>query len=354
MSTRWLAAAAAIDAANPSSLDRAKARGLMRGYDVIYDGVFDNWRVDGVEVALHADLVNIETGRQSRTFEIAGKLDVRLTDPYGNLVIMDHKTASAEISDPGGAYWQHLSVESQASHYMLLEWMNGRKIKYAIWDVIRKPDIRPRELRKAEIATFAESRSYCGFPVPIGAADAALAAGRENEVLYELRLAHDCIVERPDRYFAQKKVHRLNHEIAEYASELWEQAEEIRIAQAAGRHPRSSKSCMRWNYPCRYLGICSGYDVETSDKWRRKTWMHPELPIIESAGAGESILTNSRIQTFQSCRREHHYTYGLGMERVDEDREALVFGNLMHEALAAWWVEQGRMNDTRRSETDRR
>jgi ATP-dependent helicase/DNAse subunit B len=93
---------------------------------------------------------------------------------------------------------------------------------------------------------------------------------------------------------------------------------------------------MLYGSPCKFLGICSGYDSPDSDKWQRKTQVHNELPIID--GDGRDYLSNSRIRSFQTCRRKHYYEYELGIERQDdEERECLVFGTLLHSALNQWW-----------------
>lgn len=93
---------------------------------------------------------------------------------------------------------------------------------------------------------------------------------------------------------------------------------------------------MLYGSPCKFLGICSGHDTPDSDKWRRKKERHPELG--DAIEHDADALTNSRIRTFQTCRRKHFYEYELGIERQDEDeKEALYFGAMFHAALEAWW-----------------
>ena len=100
---------------------------------------------------------------------------------------------------------------------------------------------------------------------------------------------------------------------------------------------------MQYGSPCKFLGICSGYDTPDSNKWIVKEQVHSELPIVE--GDGRDILTNSRIRCYQVCPRKHYYQYEMGIERtVDEEREALYFGTLFHLALEAYfeaWKEIG-------------
>ena len=91
--------------------------------------------------------------------------------------------------------------------------------------------------------------------------------------------------------------------------------------------------------PCKYLGICSGHDEPDSNNWQKRDLVHIELPELE--GDGRDVLTNSRIRTFQTCRRKHFYQYDIGSERInEEEREALYFGSCFHAALAAWLLAQ--------------
>jgi hypothetical protein len=55
---------------------------------------------------------------------------------------------------------------------------------------------------------------------------------------------------------------------------------------------------MLYGSPCKFLGICSGHDTPDSDRWQKKSQIHPELPAdIENP---KGLLTNSRIRTFQT------------------------------------------------------
>lgn len=316
----------------------AKCRTLMTGYDA-------RWKNAGytpllVEQVIQKNLYNPETQRQSRSFTIAGKLDV-LAEYAGRKVLIDHKTTSEEIDNPDAPYWRQLVVEGQINHYMLLAWMDALKVDNAVWDVIRKPDIRPKKLSKAERASVVAEGRYFGARVSDQDRQ-SLAVGEERESLdmYEARLAHDCTVERPERYFQRRAVPRLDSEIAEYAGELWEHGQDVlytRNKTAEGKlPPRNSGACMLYGSPCNFLGICSGHDTPESDRWRRKETVHPELD--GAVGEGKDVLTNSRIRCYQTCHRKHYYQYELGIERQDEEeREALFFGSLLHLGLEAWW-----------------
>lgn len=327
------------DSSDPSHLLIAtKCKALLCGYDA-------RWRDAGyvpfmVEEVIQKNLINPETQRQSRTFTIAGKLDV-LAEYAGRKVLIDHKTTSQDITDPNAPYWRQLVVEGQVNHYMLLAWMDSMKVDNGLWDVIRKPSISPKKLTKAERASVVAEGVYFGQRISDDDR-LALANGEERESfeMYGARLAHDCTHERPDWYFQRRAVPRMDHEIIEYAGELWEHGQSMLYARnkvADGKlPPRNSGACMLYGSPCNFLGICSGHDTPDSDRWQRRASVHPELNGAE--GINKDTLTNSRIRCFQTCQRKHFYQYELGIERYDEEeKEALFFGSLIHIGLEAWW-----------------
>lgn len=324
-----------IDESAADPLLQAKARGLMIGYDLRWRD--QQYNVLGIEEYVEAPLVNVDTARSSRTFRLAGKIDKRITDENMRLAFVDHKTTSESIEDPQAGYWRQLMVESQPQHYMLIEWLRGNKVDYAIWDVIRRPSISPRKLTKAERNDVVARGYWFGGEVQPPPED------RETLEMYTARLAHDCSVERPFAYFQRRMVARHDEQIFDYARELWMHAEEIRTAQAEQRHPRNSGACLLYGTPCKFLGICSGYDSPDSDNWKRKAQTHNELPVLDPDA---ELLTNSRIRTFQTCRKKHEFEYLVRIERVDaEEREVIAFGSLMHQALDAWWGAQRKENN---------
>jgi hypothetical protein len=323
------------EAAGPDSASQliaAKCRGLMRGYDARWSN--SEYEIEAIEDTVQSDLWNPESQRKSRTFRIAGKIDVKARY-RGRRVIWDHKTTSDEIADPASPFWRQLVIEGQASMYALLEWLNARKVDDIVWDVVRKPSIAPKALSKKDLVMIGIGRSYFGFTVSDEGIAEAQRTERENAELYEARLAQDCTVERPERYFQRRSIPRLDSEIHEFATELWEHSQEIIHARATDRHTRNPGACMAFHRPCSFLGICSGYDTPDSDNWQKKAQVHSELPLLN--GDGRDVLTVSRVKEFQLCRKRHFYKYEMGIERQDEeDAEALRFGSLWHIGLEAY------------------
>lgn len=322
-----------------AQLTGAKCRALLVGYDRKYGQ--SKYIPTAVETTECSRLLNPDTGKGSRTFSLAGLLDVRIA--YGNkLLLMDHKSCSCDIEDPDAPYWRQLTVEGQVTHYMLLGWLNGEKFDGAVWDVLRKPGTNPAKMKtKAMTKRVLSERAYCGRRLSNETLVNLQKTERENLEMYEARLVHDCTIDRPDRYFQRRSVPRLDSELLTYAGELWEHSQDMLYERAKKRTEdslpvRNSGACMLYGTPCAFLGICSNYDTPDSDKWVRKENVHSELPLLQ--GDGRDVLTNSRIRCWQTCRRKHYYQYELGIQRAGyEESDALYFGSLWHTGLEAWW-----------------
>jgi hypothetical protein len=333
---RALAVIDATPAANEAQeLVRAKCRGLMRGYDKRW-GVPD-FKIVEVEQLITSDLYNPATQAKSRTFSVAGKIDlVGIRD--GKRVLFDHKSSSENIEDPADPYWRQLIIESQPSHYALLKWLNGEKIDELVWDVIKKPAVRPRQVSKQDRMFTASSGVYFGSPISQDSLAELRATEKESLEMFEHRLAHDCTELRPQAYFQRRTVPRLDSDLLEHAQDIWDYSQEIIAARRLNRHPRNSGACMVYNRPCTYLGLCSGFsDAEDPSQWRKVEQVHRELSL--EGTDGRDVLTNSRLTAFKTCRKKHFLHYELGIEKAEiEDIESLWMGALIHEALEAYFL----------------
>lgn len=320
-----------------TGLDAVKTAVLLRGYD-------NRWkanllRIISVEQEFNITIINPETGRASRTYQQGGKLD-GLVDIEGRPWLLEHKTASEDINTPDASYWRRLAIDSQVSMYALANWQAGYKVEGTVYDVMKKPGIRPKKITQAQQKKLKEKREYLGYSCMQTDVEACEAnEWRETDNMYGLRLALE-IEANPERYFQRRTVPRMDNELIEFAGELWHVAKDIAEAKRTGRHYRNSGACMNYGRPCQYLGICSGHDDPESDRWRVRDSFHPEVSF------GESVLTHSRIRCFQTCRRKHLYKYEMGLERVDdEESEALQFGSLWHKTLEAYFLRIKEIQD---------
>jgi len=111
-SQQLTAALGAVDtiAAGPDDgLQRAIARGLLRGYDIRWGSTFVDWSVEGVEEEFCVPIYNLKAKSRvttSRTFRVAGKKDLRAIDKQGSRWIWDHKTTSSDIESPDVTFWR--------------------------------------------------------------------------------------------------------------------------------------------------------------------------------------------------------------------------------------------------------
>jgi len=324
--TSTQAAYDAIDAAKPDAITRAKCRALITGYDARYKDA--GLTCESAEEWFRLPVVNPATGCSSRTFTQLGCYD-GIVSHAGRRFLLEHKTTSEQIADPNAVYWRTRTIDQQVSMYALANWQSGEKIDGTIYDVIKKPTIRPKSIPKGspkadrlaawgtqqEIVRFG---TYCGFDVPVDESRTT-----ETPDLYEMRLTADTL-ERPAVYFQRRIIPRLDSDILEWANELWDVGQDILAARNNERWYRNSGACSLYGAPCEYLSLCSGHDDTDSDNW-------------ESKVSSKNTLSHSRIRCFQTCRRKYFYRYEMGIQKAEqEEREALYFGSIFHAALEAW------------------
>lgn len=307
----------------------ACARGLMVGYHHHWN--HEEWTVRSIEQEFHVPIFNPASGRRSPLYTHAGKFD-GIVSRNGDY-LLEHKTCREDIG-PGSPYWTRLAIDTQISGYLLASWYLGRKLEGVLYDVIRKPEIRPKCLGLKDAAMVRMSGRYHTAPLsPASYQQFSLSEdSRETPEMFETRLVQDTL-DRPDWYFGRQVVRRLDQELLMYAQELWRTTRDLHVASSSGDVRRNDKACFAFQRPCEYLGLCAGHDHPARANWRQLPTLHPEL---EDPACGPSTLTHSRLSTFATCRRKHFYRYGLAITRWDTP-EPLAFGSLLHEALAAWW-----------------
>lgn len=90
------------------------------------------------ERSFELPLVNPDTGKASRSFVLAGKIDgiVQLAD--GRIAVLEYKTAGEDIG-PDSNYWLRLRCDPQISQYVLAARALGYDVATVLYDVTRKP-----------------------------------------------------------------------------------------------------------------------------------------------------------------------------------------------------------------------
>lgn len=241
----------------------ATARALMDGYERQYR--HQDLETLCVEVQYTAPLMNPETSGVSKTWELSGKIDAIAKEPSGRVVIIEHKTTSSDL-DPTSDYWPRLAIDGQVSGYYLGAKAIGYDVEDCIYDVIRKPSIKPYKKTPEDKVRLKKD----GTPY----ADTRLQDESPDE--YEERLAQD-IAERPERYYARKRVARLESDMLDYLYDVWAVGRNIAEAERLGRFPRNPDSCSGYG-TCEYFPVCSGMaSIEDLGLYRKLETANPEL-----------------------------------------------------------------------------
>jgi hypothetical protein len=260
--------------------EASRLRVLLVAYDARWgDELRDE--VVAVEQAFRAPVINPESGAASRTFELAGKLDVLLERRF-----VEHKTTSSEIGF-GSVYWQTLKLNSQISTYYAGARALGHEVDGCVYDVVRKPALRPSQvpvlddegLKIVRDADGQRVRTKTGKWRQTGDSELGyvLETRLETQEEYEQRLLEE-ISANPDKYFQRGEVVRLESEEREAQLDTWQLARSLREDELAGRYPRNADACRRYSSMCPFFAVCCG-EAELADTTRfaRLDDVHPEL-----------------------------------------------------------------------------
>lgn len=236
------------------------------------------------EIEFEVPIENPLSGKPSRTFVRAGKLDAIGKLPDGSIALVERKT-TGEAIDGDADYWKKLTLDSQLSGYILAAQMKGIGVEKAVYDVVRKPQIRPKAVSKAEQSHATANASYCGMRLTEPCPE------RETPQMYAARLRQD-MRERPTHYFGRREIVRLKADLKEFQAELWQIARSIREAQLDEREfgqaawPRNTQACTGNFGRCEYLDICRGFTAdptqETPEGFIRVARCHTELSMPAS------------------------------------------------------------------------
>jgi hypothetical protein len=274
---RGLDAALGVADALADPYQRILAKTLLAGYHTRWSS--EPTETLAVEAEFRSPLVNPATGFESLTYQLGGKIDA-LCRYQGQTLLVEHKTTSEDIT-PGSDYWRRLRLDSQISMYYHGSRALGFEPEGCLYDVIRKPALRPYE---------PSSRR----PLP------------ETPEAYGERLL-EAIAKEPERYYQRAVVVRLEADEREAAADTWHLARMMREGELARRSPRNPDSCVRWGATCPYFGVCTGVaSLEDETKFRKTTRKHEELTDGQS-----SVLSPRLFRGDHSARNAGQRRYPL-------------------------------------------
>jgi hypothetical protein len=270
-SARLAAALAAIHGKGADPFEQVSAEALMAGYNARW-GSDELYEVVAVERTFFAPLLNPETRAPSRTWLLAGKLDVlvrnRETD---DRLLVEHKTSTDNIANPVDNYWTKLGMDSQVSHYYLGAESIGFALDGCLYDVLLRPRLEPLKATPVEKRKFTkDGRLY--------------ANQRERDETPEEYQARVCADIETDfnKYFQRKEIARTERDMVEYLGDVWDESRMMREAELAERAPRNPEACHRFGQ-CFAWDICA-YGVKPEDHpeaFHKLDDVHPELGLSE-------------------------------------------------------------------------
>lgn len=212
--------------------DRAKLQALLTGYHARWcDEPLETLAVEAPFTVRMADV------------ELVGRIDAIARHlPSGRLLLVEHKSTSDDIT-MGSDYWDRLqALDGQVSTYVLGARSLGYEVDACLYDVIKKPSLRPT------------LKAPAGDP-------------------YRARLLAD-IQEHPEAYYARGEIVRLDSELRAHIRDL------IPVASLISQHTyRNPDACIRFHRRCDYYDVCSGRGRISDDTvFRTAARMHEELP----------------------------------------------------------------------------
>lgn len=277
----------------PDAFMRVKAHTLLAGYH--FRWIEEDLEPLAVEAEFRAPLINPETNAPSKTYELAGKLDVIAREAStGRIVIVEHKSTSESFA-AGSVYRNALKLNNQISIYFAGAKALGYDVAEAIYDVIGKPAIKPGSVpltdeQGVKIVLDANGVRVCTKDGKKWRETGDTAAGYvlqtrpETPEEYGARLVEDRVRD-PEKYFARIPVVRLEDELREHAFDLWQTAKIMRTSEVTGCAPKNDDGCFRYGRACSFLPVCvRESSLDDSSRYVKLEHVHPEL----EGGAGAS------------------------------------------------------------------
>ncbi len=251
------------------------AKAMMGGYLNQYPQ--EDFEMIETELEFSVSIINPNTNRPSRSFELMGKVDalVKLPAPVpsgnGLYFIMEHKTASLITGD----YIEILPLDFQINLYaMALSKYKNIPIAGVIYNVIQKSKIKQKqgeteeqfEIRKNELIRKSKTgRTSAKRQMPESDEDFQY---RLKSVYQDPKMFHREIL-----YLSQEDITRTEYQ-------LWEITQEILNTQRRGVWSQNTETCFRYHRPCMYFPLCRAHDnPNVKDNLYKELPPHSELSV---------------------------------------------------------------------------
>jgi RecB family exonuclease len=246
------------------------ATAMIRGYAERY--ATEEFEIVEVEKEFVGEIRNPDTGRQSQTFRIAGKVDgiVRCHD---GLYLLEHKTASTVDA----SYLDKLWTDTQIALYCYYLRELGYPIVGVIYNVLLKSRLKQGkgetqeeyEVRHAELAAKNKSgKSTAKRQMP------------ETDDEFQARLTE--WYSRPEA-FHREFIYLSEDRLAMLQDEVWEITQQYLDARRRGKWLLNTSNCFSYQRPCEYLAYCqSGFNPNVADNLYEIALPNEELSRVDS------------------------------------------------------------------------
>jgi RecB family exonuclease len=246
------------------------ATAMIRGYAERY--ATEEFEIVEVEKEFVGEIRNPDTGRQSQTFRIAGKVDgiVRCHD---GLYLLEHKTASTVDA----SYLDKLWTDTQIALYCFYLRELGYPIVGVIYNVLLKSRLKQGkgetqeeyEVRHAELAAKNKSgKSTAKRQMP------------ETDDEFQARLTE--WYSRPEA-FHREFIYLSEDRLAMLQDEVWEITQQYLDARRRGKWLLNTSNCFSYQRPCEYLAYCqSGFNPNVADNLYEIALPNEELSRVDS------------------------------------------------------------------------
>ncbi|MHB9023445.1 MAG: PD-(D/E)XK nuclease family protein [Armatimonadota bacterium] len=226
------------------------ARAMLCGYAARYPA--ESFHVLALEAPFEMPIRNPASGRASRRYRLAGKVD-GIVEEDGQYYLLEHKTTSHLDGD----YLERLWMDMQICLYSrALERIHGIAIAGVIYNILCKAQLKQGKgetedeffARKAEL--LAKSKT--------GKSSAQRKLSESDDVFHQRLLARygdpamfhrEVILFTPDQY-------------AELEAEVWELTRQYRDAQRRAAFYRNTAQCFAYGRPCAYYPLCRANGAE--------------------------------------------------------------------------------------------
>ena len=242
------------------------ATAMMRGYADLY--ATEDFRVVGLEKEFQGKITNPDTGRSSRTFRFAGKVDgiVKRDDGF---YLLEHKTASSIDA----AYLEKLWTDFQILVYSIYaEAVWGNAIKGVIYNVLTKAKLKQKtgeteaefQARRAElIAKSKTGRSSAKRKEP------------ETDDAFQERLAEKY---REPGMFHRELIYFSRDQKQLVKQELWDLTQALLEARQKNVYLPNRAACFQYGRECAYLLLCrSPQNTDLAENLYQRRTPHAEL-----------------------------------------------------------------------------